>query len=74
MNVRKEKLDLYKVVYIALKPHLKAILSEEQLIILDLYLGKNKGLSEIAEQLNLSDYHIIKDELKDIEIRISALA
>lgn len=74
MNVRKEKLDLYKVVYIALKPHLKAILSEEQLIILDLYLGKNKGLSEIAEQLNLFDYHIVKDELKDIEIRITALA
>lgn len=74
MNIRKEKLDLYKAVYMAMKPRLQEILSEEQSIILNLYLGKNKGLSEIAEQLNFSDYHIVKDELKEIEIRISALS
>lgn len=56
-----------------MKPHLKDILSEEQSIILHLYLWENKGLMEIAEQLHFSGYHIVKDELKDIELRISAL-
>lgn len=57
----------------AMKPHLKDILSEEQAIILHLYLWENKGLNEIADQLHFSDYHIVKDELKGIELRISAL-
>lgn len=57
----------------AVKPHLKDILSEEQAIILHLYLWENKGLMGIAEQLHLSDYHIVKDKLKDIELRISTL-
>lgn len=56
-----------------MKPHLKDILSEEQAIILHLYLWENKGLMEIAEQLHFTDYHNVKDELKDIELRISAL-
>ncbi len=73
MNIRKEKLDLYRAVYMAMKPHLKDILSEEQAIILHLYLWENKGLMEIAEQLHFSDYHIVKDEVKDIELRVSAL-
>lgn len=73
MNIRKEKLDLYRAVYMAMKPRLKDVLSEEQVIILHLYLWENKGLTEIAEQLHFSDYHIVKDELKDIELRISAL-
>ncbi len=73
MNIRKEKLDLYRAVYMAMKPRLKDVLSEEQAIILHLYLWENKGLTEIAEQLHFSDYHIVKDELKDIELRISAL-
>lgn len=73
MNIRKEKLDLYRAVYMAMKLRLKDVLSEEQVIILHLYLWENKGLTEIAEQLHFSDYHIIKDELKDIELRISAL-
>lgn len=73
MNIRKEKLDLYRAVYMAMKPHLKDILSEEQAIILHLYLWENKGLTEIAEQMHFSDYHIVKDKLKDIELRISAL-
>jgi hypothetical protein len=73
MNIRKEKLNLYRAVYMAMRPHLKDILSEEQAIILHLYLWDNKGLKGIAEQLHFSDYHIVKDELKDIELRISAL-
>lgn len=73
MNIRKEKLNLYRAVYMAMRPHLKDILSEEQAIILHLYLWDNKGLEGIAEQLHFSDYHIVKDELKDIELRISAL-
>lgn len=73
MNIRKEKLDLYRAVYMAMKPRLKDVLSEAQAIILHLYLWVNKGLTEIAEQLHFSDYHIVKDELKDIELRISAL-
>lgn len=70
MNIRKEKLDLYRAVYMAMKPRLKDVLSEEQALILHLYLWENKGLTEIAEQLHFSDYHIVKDELKDIELRI----
>ena len=73
MNIRKEKLDLYRAVYMAMKPRLKDVLSEEQAIILHLYLWENKGLTEIAEQMHFSDYHIVKDEIKDIELRISAL-
>lgn len=56
-----------------MKPHLKDILSEEQALILHLYLWENKGLVEIAEQLHFADYHIVKDELKEIELRILAL-
>lgn len=74
MNIRKEKIDLFKAVYTALKPYLKEILSEEQLIILELYLSQNKGLNEIAEQLHFSDYHIVKEELKEIQLKISTLA
>ena len=57
-----------------MKPHLKEILSEEQLIILELYLSQNKGLNEIAERLHFSDYHIVKEELKEIQLKISTLA
>lgn len=74
MNIRKEKLDLYKAVYMALKPHIKDILNEEQALILHLYLWENKGLTEIAEYMHFSDFHIVKDELKNIELRILALA
>lgn len=74
MNIRKEKIDLFKTVYTAMKPHLKEILSEEQLIILELYLSQNKGLNEIAERLHFSDYHIVKEELKEIQLKISTLA
>lgn len=70
MNIRKEKLDLYKVIYIAMEPHLKDILSEEQAIILHLYLSESKGLKEIADILHFSDYHIVKDELNNIEHKI----
>lgn len=73
MNIRKEKLDLYKAIYVAFKPYLKDILTEEQAIILHLYLWKNKGLKDISEQMNFSDYRIVKNELKDIELKISAL-
>lgn len=73
MNIRKEKLDLYRAVYMAMKSRLKDVLTEEQVIILHLYLWENKGLTEIAEQLHFSDYHIVKDELKDIELGIYAL-
>lgn len=74
MNIRKEKLDMFQAVYTAMKPHLKEILSEEQCIILHQYLYENKGLMEIAERLNFSDYHIVKDELREIILKISALA
>lgn len=74
MNIRKEKLDLFKTVYMALKHHLKDVLNEEQMIILHLYIMENKGLSEIAEQLNFTDYRLVKEELKAIELKISALA
>ncbi len=73
MDIRKEKLDLYKAVYIALRHRLNEILSEKQLIILHLYLIENKGLTEIADYLQLSDYQIVKDELKEIKLRILAL-
>jgi len=42
-------------------------------IILHLYLAENKGLMEIAEQMHFADYHIVKDELQTIELKISAL-
>lgn len=74
MNIRKDKLDLYKAIYMALRPRINEILNEEQSIILHLYLMENKGLTEIAEQLHFTDYHIVKDELKNIELRILALA
>jgi hypothetical protein len=31
-------------------------------------------LVEIAEQLHFTEYHIVKEELKQIELRIAALA
>jgi predicted DNA-binding protein YlxM (UPF0122 family) len=74
MNLRKEKIELYKTVYLAFSSRLNEILTEEQRLILHLYLAENKGLVEIAEQLHLADYHIVKEELKQIELRIAALA
>ncbi len=73
MDISKEKLDLYKAVFIALRHRLNEILSEKQLIILHLYLIENKSLTEIADYLQLSDYQIVKDELKEIKLRILAL-
>lgn len=73
MDIRKEKLDLYKVVYNALRPRLSEILSEEQAQILYLYLGENKGLQKVAEIMHFADYHIVKEELKEIKLRNSAL-
>lgn len=74
MNIRKEKFDLYKTVYLALKPRLEEVLTEEQRIILHLYLAENKGLMEIAEQMGFANYQIVKAELKTIELKIAALA
>jgi predicted DNA-binding protein YlxM (UPF0122 family) len=74
MNLRKEKIELYKTVYLAFSSRLNEILTEEQRLILHLYLAENKGLVEIAEQLHFADYHIVKEELKQIELRIAALA
>ena len=51
MNIKKSKLDLYKAVYIALRPRFKEILSEEQCIILHLYLMEDMGYLEIAEKM-----------------------
>ncbi len=73
MNIRKERLDMFQAVYAALRPRLGEILSEEQRIILHLYLAENKGLMEIAEQLHFADYRIVKDELQIIEARILSL-
>lgn len=70
MNIRKEKLNLYKVIYMAMEPHLEEILTEEQAQILHLYLSESKGLKEIADILHFSDYHIVKDELNNIEHKI----
>lgn len=49
MNIRKDKLDLYKAIYMALRPRINEILNEEQSIILHLYLMENKGLTERTE-------------------------
>lgn len=73
MNIRKEKLDLYKAMYMALKPRLKDILGEDQLIILHLYIMENKGLIEIAEHLHFLDCHTVKDELKEIQLKIETI-
>lgn len=73
MNIRKDRLDMFQAVYAALRPRLEDILSEEQRIILHLYLAENKGLMEIAEQLHFTDYHIVKEELQTIELRLLAL-
>lgn len=70
MNIRKEKLDLYKTVLLAFEPHLQDVLTEEQRIILHLYLIENKGLMEIAEQLQFSNYQIVKEKLRNIEAKI----
>lgn len=74
MNIRKEKLNMFQAVYMALKPRLKEILTDEQSLILHLYLMENVGLMEIAERLNFSDYHVVKEELKEIELKVLALA
>lgn len=74
MNIRKEKLELYKAIYLALRAKLQDILSEEQCIILHLYLYENKGLVEIAGTMHFSDYRIVKEELETIETRILSLA
>lgn len=73
MNIRKEKLELYSVIYGALKPRLAEILNEEQRMILHLYLAENKGLVEIAEYMHLADYSVVKEELKAIKTKIAAL-
>lgn len=73
MNIRKEKLELNKAIYDAMRPRFEEILNEEQRIILHLYLAENKGLMEIAEQLHFAHYTIVKEELKEIELKISAL-
>lgn len=73
MNIRKERLEMFQAIYAALRPRLEDILTEEQRIILHLYLAENKGLQEIATQMHFSDYHIVKDELQTIETRILAL-
>ena len=73
MNIRKEKLELYKAIYDAMRPRFEEILNEEQRIILHLYLAENKGLMEIAEQSHFAHYTIVKEELKEIELKISAL-
>ena len=73
MNIRKEKLELYKSIYDAMRPRFEEILNEEQRIILHLYLAENKGLMEIAEQLHFAHYTIVEEELKEIELKISAL-
>lgn len=73
MNIRKEKLDIYKAIYMAMKSRLQEILSEEQCIILHLYLLENKGLMEIAETMHFTSYQIVKDELANAELRILSL-
>ncbi|MDE7413947.1 MAG: hypothetical protein K2N05_09215 [Muribaculaceae bacterium] len=74
MNIRKEKLELYQALYLAMKPRLTEILSEEQNMILHLYLFENKGLMEIADQMGISNYKIVKDELQTIELKIYSCA
>ena len=73
MNIRKEKLDIFKAIYMAMKPRLQEILSEEQCMILHLYLLENKGLMEIAEIMHFTSYQIVKDELANAELRILSL-
>lgn len=73
MNIRKDRLEMFQAVYAALRSHLKEILSEEQRLVLHLYLAENKGLREIAEQLHFTDYRIVKDVLQTIELRLLAL-
>ncbi len=46
MNIIKEKLDMFQVVYAALRPRFEEILTEKQRIILHCYLAENKGLME----------------------------
>lgn len=73
MNIRKEKVDIFKAIYMAMKPRLQEILSEEQCMILHLYLLENKGLMEIAEIMHFTSYKIVKDELANAELRILSL-
>lgn len=73
MNIRKERIELYSAIYEALRPRLAEILNEEQRIILHLYLAENKGLVEIAEQMHFSDYNLVKEELREIKLKIAAL-
>ena len=74
MNIKKSKLDLYKALYIALRPRFKEILTDEQCRILHLYLMEDMGYIDIATKLNLPDFHIIKSELEKIKLEILALA
>jgi predicted DNA-binding protein YlxM (UPF0122 family) len=74
MNIRKNKIEMFQAIYLALKPRLKDILTDEQLLILHLYIIENKGLVEIAEELKISDYSLVRKELKVIRYRILALA
>lgn len=73
MNLRKEKLDIFKAIFMAMKPRLQEILSEGQCMILHLYLLENKGLMEIAEIMHFTSYQIVKDELANAELRILSL-
>lgn len=73
MNIRKEKLDIFKAIYMAMKSRLQEILSEEQCMILHLYLLENKGLMEIAEIMHFTCYQIVKDELANAELSILSL-
>lgn len=74
MNIRKDKFDMFQAIYMALRPKLCDILTEEQSLILHYYLAENKGLMEIAEIMHFTDYKIVKDELRKIESRVMALA
>lgn len=74
MNIRKEKLDLFKAMYLALRPRLEEVLSEEQMNILHLYIAEHKGLLQISEEMHFANYKIVKAELNTIELKILALA
>ena len=56
-----------------MKPRLQEVLSEEQCMILHLYLLENKGLMEIAEIMHFTSYQIVKDERANAELRILSL-
>ncbi|MCI6894654.1 MAG: hypothetical protein MR850_07685 [Bacteroidales bacterium] len=73
MDIRKGKVDLFKTIYMAFKPRLKDILSEEQMMILHLHLIEDKCMTDIADHLQLADVDAVREELKKIKLRIAAL-